>query len=158
MPTFCRTPPISAVNGRAGPTPEPSSTAEAAAPRHHGDASKAQRQQRIRGRLWYRRDRCNAPAASTDPRSGAICRHHLFEQRLQRELKRVVYLSGIVKPVTVHTLRHSFATHLLQRGTHVRTVQKLLGHSDVSTTMIYTHVLELAGGGVRSPLGDLVAP
>ena len=98
-----------------------------------------------------------APTTSTDPRSGVICRHHLFEQRLQRELKRVVLLSGIVKPVTVHTLRHSFATHLLQRGTEIRTVQKLLGHSAVSTTMIYTHVLELAGGGVRSPLDDLVA-
>jgi integrase len=99
-----------------------------------------------------------APKTSTDPRSGVICRHHLFEQRLQRELKRAVCLSGIVKPVTVHTLRHSFATHLLQRRTDIRTVQKLLGHSDVSTTMIYTHVLELAGGGVRSPLDDLVAP
>jgi len=99
-----------------------------------------------------------APTTSTDPRSGVICRHHLFEQRLQRELKRVVGQSGIVKPVTVHTLRHSFATHLLQRGTDIRTVQKLLGHSDVSTTMIYTHVLELSGGGVRSPLDDLVTP
>ncbi len=97
-----------------------------------------------------------APKVSTDPRTGVIQRHHLFEQRLQRELKRAVSASGIVKPVTVHTLRHSFATHLLQRGTDIRTVQKLLGHSDVSTTMLYTHVLEFAGGGVASPLDDLV--
>jgi integrase len=97
-----------------------------------------------------------APKASTDPRTGVIQRHPLFEQRLQRELKRAVSAIGLVKPVTAHTLRHSFATHLLQRGTDIRTVQKLLGHSDVSTTMIDTHVLEFAEGTITSPLDDLV--
>ncbi len=96
-----------------------------------------------------------SPRTSTDPRTGVIRRHHLFEQRLQRGLKEAVQMAGIHKPVTVHTLRHSFATHLLQRGTDIRTVQKLLGHSDVSTTMIYTHVVDLADGVVASPLDDL---
>ena len=98
-----------------------------------------------------------APKQSVDPRSGVERRHHLFEERLQRSLKRAVALAGIVKPVSVHTLRHSFATHLLQSGTDIRTVQELLGHSDVSTTMIYTHVLKVAAGGTASPLDALVA-
>ncbi len=96
-----------------------------------------------------------APAFSTDPRSGVERRHHLFEERLQRSLKKAVALAGIYKPVSVHTLRHSFATHLLQSGTDIRTVQELLGHSDVSTTMIYTHVLKVAAGGAVSPLDAL---
>ncbi len=93
-----------------------------------------------------------SPTFSVDPRSGVERRHHLFEERLQRTLKKAVAMAGICKPVSVHTLRDSFATHLLQAGTDIRTVQELLGHSDVSTTMIYTHVLKVAAGGTASPL------
>ena len=99
-----------------------------------------------------------SPELSVDPRSGVERRHHLHEKRLQRDLKLAAGLAGLVKPVTVHTLRHSFATHLLQGGTDIRTVQELLGHSDVSTTMIYTHVLKLAAGGATSPLDRLDVP
>ncbi|MBK9134154.1 MAG: integron integrase [Betaproteobacteria bacterium] len=94
---------------------------------------------------------------ATCPRTGVVRRHHLFDQTFQRAFKRAVEQAGITRLATPHTLRHSFATHLLQAGTDIRTVQKLLGHSDVSTTMIYTHVLDVAGGAVRSPLDALVA-
>jgi len=94
------------------------------------------------------------PAAgrSVDPRSGKERRHHVDEQTLQRAMKKAVRAAGLTKPASCHTLRHSFATHLLQSGYDIRTVQELLGHQDVATTMIYTHVLNRGGSGVISPL------
>jgi integron integrase len=89
---------------------------------------------------------------STDPRSGVLRRHHLYENYLTRGVKEAARAAGIEKPVSCHTLRHSFATHLLEAGYDIRTVQELLGHADVSTTMIYTHVLNKGGRGVESPL------
>ena len=96
-----------------------------------------------------------ANGVSIDPRSGVERRHHVHEKSLQRAMKRATEQAGIARPVSVHTLRQSFATHLLQSGTDIRTVQELLGHSDVSTTMIYTHVLKVAAGGTSSPLDSL---
>jgi integron integrase len=93
-----------------------------------------------------------ARSRSIDPRSGKERRHHIDEKVLQRALKSAVREAGLTKPASCHTLRHSFATHLLQAGYDIRTVQELLGHKDVSTTMIYTHVLNRGGRGVRSPL------
>ena len=104
------------------------------------------------GRQWAWQYVFPSRSLSVDPYSGTRRRHHVDEQGVQRAMKQAVMAANIAKPATPHTLRHSFATHLLEAGYDIRTVQELLGHKDVSTTMIYTHVLNRGGRGVRSPL------
>jgi integrase len=89
---------------------------------------------------------------STDPRSGVVRRHHMFEQTFQLAIKQAVKAARIAKPATTHSLRHSLATHMLESDYDIRTVQELLGHADVSTTMIYLHVLHKGGRGIISPV------
>lgn len=108
------------------------------------------------GREWIWQYVFPSERLSVDPRSGVTRRHHLDEKALQRAIKQAASDAGLTKNVTPHTLRHSFATHLLQAGYDIRTVQELLGHKDVQTTMIYTHVLNKGGFGVTSPLDRLV--
>jgi len=98
-----------------------------------------------------------ADRRATDPRSGIVRRHHISDQSFQRALREALRRSGVVKLATPHTLRHSFATHLLESGHDIRTVQELLGHSDVRTTMVYTHVLNRGGRGAISPFDRLAA-
>ena len=104
------------------------------------------------GREWPWQYVFPATRRSVDPRCGAIRRHHWYDTNVARAIRQGVRSAGIAKRVSVHTLRHSFATHLLEDGYDIRTVQELLGHKDVKTTQIYTHVLNRGGRGVRSPL------
>ena len=92
---------------------------------------------------------------SIDPRSGVTRRHHVDPSVINKAIKVTVRRAGVMKTISAHTFRHSFTTHLLQHGTDIRTSQHLLGHRDLATTMIYTHILQQGGQGVPSPLDDL---
>jgi len=93
-----------------------------------------------------------AARAGRDPRTGAVRRHHLHETSVQRAVREAARRAGITKPVGPHTLRHCFATHSLERGYDIRTVRELMGHADVRTTQIYTHVMKKGAAAVKSPL------
>jgi integrase len=107
------------------------------------------------GKEWLWQYVFPAKRRSVDPRTGIERRHHLDASPVNKSIQKAAREAGLTKRVSAHVFRHSFATHLLQRGIDIRTVQALLGHSDVSTTMIYTHVLEQGGYAVLSPLDDL---